>query len=324
MKQEEKKEFLANEQKLEGLENQKVENPEKGKGKSKKGNDTAAFAAAAVVGGAAMGSITTELPEEGIVDTSENVVAQAEVVKPSHAETPAVEQEGELPAEEPVEQQEEKIEETPSEEGAEMTPTEEKTEEQQEEVTEETTNEGETDFAENTEEIPVVEVDENGVEQLDIAEIAPMEITPQEEAVLHADIHDIDVVVTPDEPIDGQIPGIDEPNHQIELAYQEKNLIDTDEFENRVFSVKEKTILQEGETAIPAVNIVDADGNEFLLADKDGDGLYEAVYDSDGILQDEDNFSDGPESSSDVLIYDEDDSIVDDIEGLDVGDTDLV
>lgn len=338
MKQEENKNFLANEQKLEGFENQKVENQEKGK---KKENDATAFVAtAAVVGGAALGSVTSDMTEESAVDTADNLVAQAKVEKPSHAEPAAVEPEVVTPTDESVELQEE----TPSEEGTEVTPSEEGTEEKPEEVTEETTNEGETDLAENTEEIPIVEVNEEGVEQLDIAAIDPVDIGQHEDVTLHADIHDIDVVVTPGEPIDGQIPGIDEPNHQIELAYQEKNLIDTDEFENRVFSVKEKTIMQDGEAAIPAVNIVDAEGNEFLLADVDGDGLYEAVYDSDGefvaqakggitesdidealdeILQEEDIFVDGPESSHDALIYDEDDSIVDDIEGLDVGDTDL-
>ena len=339
MKQEENKDFLAEDLKLEGVEN--AENKEAGKEKKKKDGEssTLAAAAAAVLGGAVVGSATAEMPEEeAVVAPEEDLLADAgETVKAHHTETPAVEPEVVTPSEEIVDQPEEINDETISEEKeADDTVTEEKTEEKVEEEEVVKPEEG-TDIAENQEEIPIVEVDEAGVENLDIAQLDPVEIKPQVDTDLHADVQM--------EPIEiPEVPGVEDPTHQIELAYQEKNLIDTDEADSRLFSVKEKTIMQDGETEIPAVNIVDADGNEYLLADKDGDGLYEAIYDSDGeyvaqakggisesdidealdeLSQEEDIFVDDPEAVTDTLIYDEDDSIIEDIEGLDVGDTDL-
>lgn len=338
MKQEENKDFLAEDLKLEGVEN--AENKEAGKEKKKKDGEssTLAAAAAAVLGGAVVGSATADMPEEeAVVAPEEDLLADAgETVKAHHTETPAVEPEVVTPSEEIVDQPEEINDETISEEKeADDTVTEEKTEEKVEE--EVVKPEEGTDIAENQEEIPIVEVDEAGVENLDIAQLDPVEIKPQVDTDLHADVQM--------EPIEiPEVPGVEDPTHQIELAYQEKNLIDTDEADSRLFSVKEKTIMQDGETEIPAVNIVDADGNEYLLADKDGDGLYEAIYDSDGeyvaqakggisesdidealdeLSQEEDIFVDDPEAVTDTLIYDEDDSIIEDIEGLDVGDTDL-
>ena len=344
MKQEEKKEILTNGQKLEGFEDTKAEKPETGKETDKKGLDAYTFvtAGAAVAGGAVMGSATADLSEDDIIVTPGEALAEADVTPIHRLDTPVVEPEVVTPSEgqetQPDDNSEEfdenssKEDETTSEENSEGNDA---TDESQDTTTEEIQDSP-------IEEIPIVEVDES--EGIDMATTDPVEMSPEENEDIHVD--DVsEVIVTPDTPIEEiGTTEIGEVDSQIELAYQEINMIDTDESESKIFSVKDRTIMQDGEEEVPAVNIVDADGVEFILADKDGDGLYESVYDSEGelvahakggitdsdidsaiddYLYEDDVLVDDDQSTGDALVYDEDDAVVNDIENLDIDDTEI-
>ena len=338
MKQEEKKEVLTNGQKLEGFEDAKAEKPETGNETDKKGIDAYTFvtAGAAVAGGAVLGSATTDLPEDDIIVTPGEALAEAEVTPIHHPQTPVVEPEVVTPFEESATQPEENSEEVDESTSEEETDGSDATDELQDDTTE-----GIQDSP--IEDIPIVEVDES--EGIDVATTDPVEISPEENEDIHVD--DVsEVIVTPDSPIEEtETAEIKEVDSQIELAYQEINMIDTDESESRIFSVKDRTVMQNGEEEVPAVNIVDADGAEFILADNDGDGLYESVYDSEGELvahakggitdsdidsaiddyhYEEDVLVDDDQPTGDALVYDEDDAVVDDIENLDIDDTEIV
>jgi hypothetical protein len=345
MKQEENKDFRENEQNVNSAENAAEESFEVGKEKRKKAIEAASFIAtgAAVAGGVVIG-METSPDDQGIVTPGEPL-AMAEVENPILQETPVANPDMSKNSEPEVVKPSKSEVAEPSE--SDTMDTSDEVKGQQDETTgekEEVSEEEGTDTLDDTGEIPIIDVDETGEEMIAMEKI---DIDNSLQGVRISGSLETNVDEALDLPkefiVDPEIPKITETNTQTELANQEKDIVNAEDADNRIFSMKERTTLQDGDTEIPAVIIIDKEGTEFYLTDKDGDGLYESIFDSNGKYIDQakggitesdidngleefhqkyEDFVDGP-SVSDELFYDENDSIADEIEELDLGDTDM-
>lgn len=330
MKKEEKNNALLNGQEVENAKNAKEENleaiDEKENGKKGIGATPFVAAGAAVTGGAVLGSATAAQSPEEVIVTPGEPLADAGVINQPHISEPT---------EAPVVD----VEDTSSAGDANAQTEGEQTADEEQG---ETTGQEDNGTNEEVDDIPIVEVDEAGAERIELTELKPQEITPKtEEKTFLAD--NLDVNITPENPDLPVVPGDEVDDSATDLAYHPKNLTDSDDASDKMFEIKERTVIQEGDTETAAVSIVDEDGQNLLLVDRDGDGVYEAIENSDGELiayakggisesdiddaiddlQDGGFDEDLPISSDDVLLYDEDSSVVEDIEDLDVADVDL-
>lgn len=330
MKQDEKNNAQLNEQQeVENAKKAEVENleavDEKEEGKKGIGATPFVAAGAAVAGGAVLGSATAEQAPEDVIVTPGEPLADAGVINQPHIS-------------EPIEAPVVDVEDT-SDAGEANAQTE--GEQTADEEQRETTGQEDNGTNEEVDDIPIVEVDEAGVERIELTELKPQEITSKtEEETFLAD--NLDVHITPENPEIPVVPGEGTDDSGIDLAYHPKDLTDSDDASDKMFEIKERTVIQEGDTETAAVSIVDEDGQHLLLVDRDGDGVYEAIENTDGelvayakggisesdiddALDDvvEDGIDDLPISADDVFYYDDDNSVVDDIEDIDVADVDL-